>query len=165
VNGDGSGRLGLTSVGGASTGFNIWLISDNEAVILQRTTIPANQGAVSIGHLFRQQPGTFTGAQFQGNYAFSVQVMNSGSAQAASGQITADGIGSLTGTEDLAIPPQPDLALTGSWSFATNGRGAGSVTVALSPSPLVFYPISPAEIIFMTGGAVGLAEKQCSDCH
>src|ERR1041385_7727290 len=165
VNGDGSGRLGLTGVGAASTGFNIWMISDNEAVLLQRNTIPANHGAVSTGLLFRQPSSTFTGSQFQGNYAFAVQVMNSGSAQAASGQVTADGVSSLTGTEDLAIPPQPDLPLTGTWSFAVNGRGAGSVTVGGTASQLVFYPISPAEIIFMTGGAVGLAEKQCSDCH
>jgi len=165
VNADGLGRFGLTSVGGASTGFDFWMISDNEAVILQRTTIPANQGAVSTGLLFRQQSSTFTSAQFQGNYAFAVQQMNSGTAQAASGQITADGIGAFTGTEDLAIPPSPDLPLTGTWSVATNGRGAGSVTVGTTTSPLVFYPISPAEIIFMTGGSVGLAEKQCSDCH
>ena len=165
VNPDGSGRFGLTSIGAASTGFNLWMISDNQAVILQRPTIPANSGTVSTGLLFRQQPGTFTAAQFQGNYAFAVQQMNSGSAQAASGQVTADGIGALTGTEDLAIPPSPDLPLTGTWSFAANGRGAGSVTVGITTSPLVFYPISPVEIIFMTGGAVGLAEKQCSDCH
>ncbi|MCU1220128.1 MAG: hypothetical protein JWN42_1325, partial [Candidatus Angelobacter sp.] len=165
VNSDGSGRLGFTSSGAASTGFDFWMISDNQAVMLQLGTIPANQGTVSTGLLFRQQPGTFTTAQFQGNYAFAVEQVNQGSAQAASGQITADGIGALTGTEDLAIPPSPDLSLTGTWSIGTNGRGAGSVTIGLSSSPLVFYPISPVEIIFMTGGAVGLLEKQCSDCH
>lgn len=165
INADGLGRFGLTTVGAASTGFDLWMISDNEAVILQRTTIPANTGAVSTGLLFRQQPGTFTNVQFQGNYAFAVQQMNLSFAQAASGQFTADGIGSLTGTEDLAIPPSPDLPLTGTWSVATSGRGAGSVTVGTTTNPLAFYPINPAEIIFITGGSVGLVEKQCSDCH
>jgi hypothetical protein len=165
VNADGLGGFTLTTTGPASTGFDFWMISDNQAVILQRNTIPAAHGVVSTGLLFRRQPGTFTNAQFQGNYAFALQQMNVSTAQAASGQITADGIGALTGTEDLAIPPSPDLSLTGTWSIATNGRGAGSLAVELSPSPLVFYPISPAEIIFMVQGAVGLAEKQCSDCH
>ena len=165
VGADGLGGFTLTTTGPASTGFDFWMISDNQAVILQRNTIPAARGVVSTGLLFRRQPGTFTNAQFQGNYAFALQQMNVSTAQAASGQITADGIGALTGTEDLAIPPSPDLSLTGTWSIATNGRGAGSLAVELSPSPLVFYPISPAEIIFMVQGAVGLAEKQCSDCH
>ncbi len=169
VNSDGSGRLSLGLNGPASSGFEFWMISDNMAVMLQLGTIPANQGTVSTGFLFRQQAGTFTSAQFQGNYAFAVAQVDQNGAQAASGQIASDGIGSLSGTEDLASPPSPDLPVTGTWSVATNRRGAGSVTVgtgaSATTSPLVFYPISPVEIIFMTGGAVGLVEKQCSDCH
>lgn len=169
VNGDGAGRLNFGLTGPASSGFEFWMISADQAVMLQRGTIPASQSTVSTGLLFRQQAGAFTAAQFQGNYGFSVAQVNQFGAQAVSGQITADGIGALTGTEDISIPPSADQPVTGTWSIGTNGRGSGSVIVGTggfaTTSTLVFYPISPAEIIFMTGGAVGLAEKQCSDCH
>jgi hypothetical protein len=164
INGDGSGQISVLNPGAA---FKFWMFSPTQAVVLVLGTIPASQSAVGTGFIFAQQGGPFTGAQFQGNYAFGA-ALDAG--QAAVGQITADGNGSFAGNEDLTIPSllAADVGLAATWILDANGRGSGTITTSgslVSTNSLVFYPISPVEIIFSSNGAMGLAEKQCSDCH
>jgi hypothetical protein len=158
----GSGQISVLNPGSA---FDFWFFSSTEAVVLTKPTIPANQSVVATGLIAAEQGGPFTAAQFSGNYAFDA-ALDTG--QAGAGQIFADGAGAFTGNEDLADTLLfPDLALTATWSFAA-GRGAGTVNTTgalVSSSPIVFYPVSANEVIFSSNGAMGLAEKQCSDCH
>ena len=114
-----------------------------------------------------QQGGPFSPAQFKGNYAFGIARATGG--VAAAGQIASDGIGAFVGNEDLFENGlNPDVPFTGPWTFGTNGRGTGTLFTTgsfTSTNGLIFYPITPSEIIFASDGSIGLAEKQCSDCH
>jgi hypothetical protein len=163
INADGSGQISVLNPGPA---FDFWMFSPTQAVLLTRATIPGSQSAVATGFIFAEQGGPFTPSQFNGNYAFGV-ALDSG--QAATGQITSDGIGTFTGNEDLSTPGVlPDEGLSATWTFAANGKGSGSVTTSgslVSTTPILFYPINANEIVFSNNAAMGLAEKQCSDCH
>jgi hypothetical protein len=163
INADGSGLVSILNPGPA---FSFWMFSPTQAVMLIRGTIPANQSQVGIGLMTAAQALPLSASEFQGSYNFGAALATG---QAAIGQITADGVGVFSGIEDVTDPTTfADVPVTATWTLGTNGRAAGSALTSgsfVSNSSLVLYPISATEIIFANGGAVGLAEKQCSDCH
>jgi hypothetical protein len=163
LNADGSGQIPLLNPGPS---FDYWMFSTTQAVILSRPTIPASQSTVAIGLISAEQGGPFTASQFTGSYAYSVAAYIG---QAATGQVTSDGISTFTGNEDLTEGGTllPDQAVAATWALS-NGVGLGQVTIGnppQNPLPFSFYPINPNEIIICTSNLVGLAEKQCAACH
>lgn len=165
LNADGSGQISVLNPG---SGFNYWMISPTQAVLLVQGTIPTNQSAVGTGFIFAEQGGPLAAAQFKGNYAFGLSL---DVGLGATGQIKSDGVSTFTGNEDVTRPAaavlSADLSLSANWTLELNGRGSAGLTAGGgNPVGLVFHPISANEIIFATSdGAIGLAEKQCSDCH
>ena len=110
-----------------------------------------------------------------GGYAFATAGANAAgtASQAAAGQLTIAGFGSLSGNEDLNNNGtlQSAQPLTGNLTIATNGRAAGSISLTNIP-PLVnydFYFVSPDKFILLSADAntvvSGTAERQCSDCQ
>jgi hypothetical protein len=163
INGDGSGQISILNPGPA---FDFWMFSATQAVVLTRPTIPANQSAIALGLIAAEQGGPFTAAQFKGNYAYRVAAYFG---LGATGQFTADGFQTFTGNEDINGGGSflPDQALAATW-ILNNGQGLGQVTIGnplQTPTPFRFYPINPNEFIICTDNLMGLAEKQCSDCH
>jgi hypothetical protein len=163
-NADGTGTISVFN-----QNFHYWKFSPTQAVVLMDGTIPANQSAVGTGLIVAQQGAPFTATQFNGNYDFGTSLV---SGQAALGQFSSDGVGAFTGTEDVSNPSAAVLAsgvsISAQWSMALTGRGSGTLTTNLGTSTgFVFYPVTPNQVIFATtsDGAVGIAEKQCSDCH
>jgi hypothetical protein len=161
---NGRGTISATTTKGTST-FVFWLTSPGNAQLIESDTVGAASGIV-----LAQQNGGFNNSSMQGNFAFVLGGASSSQPFAGLGQVAANGAGGFTGNEDVNAggSTAPNVAINGTYSIGQNGHGAGTVTGAkttpvrvllISQSSGVFISADPAEPL------IGLAEKQCSDCH
>ena len=151
---NGHGTLTLSSMDFGTMTYSLYLQSGSEGVLLR-----TDSGAISSGSLSAQTQSTFSTADVKGPFAFTaggVSVSSKGPLDKI-GQFTADGSGNATGTEDInghdpasgAGSLSSNLALTATYSTASNGRGTLNITAGSSTRVLNFYLISPQQMFLI----------------
>ncbi|HEV2962143.1 MAG TPA: hypothetical protein VG649_09990 [Candidatus Angelobacter sp.] len=136
-NANGRGTVTLaTSVG--TLNFVAYVVNANQLKLMEFDTTP-----VLAGDAFRQQ-GPFSNTTLSGPAAFTVGGSNSVARPfVAGGVISADGAGNITsGVEDInnngAV--SQNLAVTGTYTIAANGRGTLTLNSSAGMSQFAIYP-------------------------
>lgn len=124
VSANGRGTATLTFPSGNSN-FAFYMVSSERVLFVQ-----VDSFAVTIGALDAQQGGPFSTASVSGNFGFLVTGETSNGATSISGQLAADGGGSLTATEDIneAGTLSAGVPLDGTYAISSNGRGTLTIT-------------------------------------
>ena len=129
-----NGRInGSFSGSGVSLPFSMYLISPTQAYYLDQRT-----GATGGGNVYAQGPSVTNDAAWAGSYAteqfgyFIVGgAIRAGNSTSVSGQISADGAGTLAGTLDFNDPANvyPGQVLQGTYSVGTVAPGRTTVAI------------------------------------
>ena len=142
---DGSGTLTFTT---AARTYKLLLFlgpgGANSTAVLQET----DSGIVSDGNFTSQQSATFTAASFSGNYALQTSGVSAAALQVISGQVAADGAGTIpSGKLDIntAGTLLPAQAVTGTYAAPA---ATGRTTIALNSGSLNYaaYIVSPTQV-------------------
>lgn len=143
-NGHGSLTLVSTSVGTAD--YSFYLETSSQAVLLR-----TDSSAVTSGTMTEQAQASFSSASVNGAFGFGADGLFSGGSIDKLGQFTANGSGSASGTEDVngAGALNPSLALSDTYSVASNGRGTLNVTAGGDSRVLNFYLVSPNQMLLI----------------
>jgi hypothetical protein len=158
VDSNGLGRGAINEVKGPGLGV-FYLVSPDRGFIL------SGNDSLEFGTFEPQTGAPFSNASVSGNYAFgTLPLLSSPGTSFASGLLSSDGVGNLTGTLATKAGTQ---AFTGTYSVAANGRTMISITpTSGSPSNLVFYFVLASKAVGtqMTGfgpanAAVNVIEK------
>ena len=126
-----------------------------------------NIGSIGAGLAYAQAAAPFS---FDGSYGLDFTQSTSGLENDGTGQITVNGSAStLSGVVDtnLSFSPQPDTALTGSYStIAPTGRATGTLTNTFFPTPgtapstlaVAFYLIDSSHGFFIETDSLSSGE-------
>lgn len=150
---NGDGRVGFSGLGASAAQTKMaaaYLTGPGQGFLL------GSDAAVTTGLLEPQSGGPgFADSSVVGSYALSAPMVAETQVKNVLGQVTADGMGDLTGVVDEIDPPAttaPNLAqaLTASFaSLASNGRGTLTTTAPVPdgfPASGIFYIVSPGSI-------------------
>lgn len=159
VDTNGLGRGVINEVKGP--GLNVfYLVSSDRGFIL------SGNDSLEFGIFEPQTGGPFSNASLSGNYAWgTLPLLSSSGTSFVSGVLSADGVGSLSGTLTTKAGAQ---TFAGTYSVTTNGRTTLSITpTSGSPSNLVFYFVSASKAVSVettnfgaANAAVNVVEKQ-----
>ncbi len=125
-----------------------WQVTPQKSVVLVTGSTATNYNIVETG-VMRSQTLGLTNASIKGNYAEDLSgyynYSPAGNVE-SSGNFLAAGDGTLSGTVDSQTPTaiNTDVAQTGSYSVAADGRGLGAV----GPVPVHFYTVD-ADTIYL----------------
>jgi len=161
---NGRGTISATTAKGTLT-FVFWLTSQGNAQLIESDTFGAASGTV-----LPQQSGSFSDSSMQGNFAFALGGASGSQPFAGLGQVASNGVGGFTGNEDINAGGStvPNVAFTGTYSIGQNGHGTGTVN-SVRTTPVRVLLINQSSAVFISADPgeplIGLAEKQCSDCH
>lgn len=125
-----------------------WQVSTSQSIVLTTVSSVANFSVLETGTLSAQTINLTT-ASVSGNYAEDLSGVFVGSGNVEStGNFLADGAGNLSGTIDSQTPVADniDIAQTGLYSVATNGRAAGSI----GGVPVVLYTANPHTVYMIS---------------
>jgi len=156
--GEGGGNGTYTVASNGRTAIRIgpayaaaYLVSSNQAFFI----VP--DACASFGFGEPQASGTLTNSAIAGKYAGSTAIPTNVKDVIFSGEFTADGMGNISGTEDIGAPSGPSLAVAGNYTYSisspyaspyiswwyVNGNRAGIVYV-ISPSKFVVMLWDPS---------------------
>ncbi|MFZ0796086.1 MAG: hypothetical protein WAM65_20140, partial [Candidatus Korobacteraceae bacterium] len=151
-----NGRVsGSFTVSPLTLPFAMYMISPNQAYYLdERTT------AVGGGTVYAQSSAVTTNAAWAGSYAtrqfgyfIVVGGILPGNSTSVSGQISADGNGTLAGTLDINDPSGvfPGLTLQGSYSVGSVAPGRTTVAITTSEGTrnYIAYVVSPTQVLLL----------------
>jgi hypothetical protein len=135
--------------------FAMCMVSPGQAYYLDERT-----SVVGGGNVFAQSSAVTTNAAWAGSYAtrqfgyFVVTVgILPGNSTSVSGQISADGNGTLAGTLDINDPSGvfPGLTLQGTYSVgnAAPGRTSVSITTTEGTRNYIAYIVGPAQVLLL----------------
>lgn len=107
--------------------------------------------SVSTGTAFQQTGVPFAITSISGNFGLNYSGVNGSGEVDAIGQFNANGSGGLSGALDLNSSGVPvgNLALTGNYTVAANGRGTGTLNTAASPVNIIFYMANNSRVVFI----------------
>jgi hypothetical protein len=178
VDSTGTGRVVTSNVFYGSSGpgpawiFYLTGASDAPALILQvnGTTHNSSNYIETVGTAYTQAAGPPGVSSFSGPYGMGFSYFPaSGGEDDGTGQVTADGVGSLTpGTEDANVcvigvqlctsfNPMPGLTLSGTFgNSGVSGRFAGTLNdnTVFNFDPIAFYIADSTRILFIDTGSV-----------
>ncbi len=183
VDSSGTGRVTTNAMFYGSNGEGpAWILyltgnSKVPALILQVNASPFIE---TVGAVYTQAAGPFTASSFRGAYGLNFTAfLPSGGEDDGTGQITADGVGTLSpGTVDFNVcnfsnslcpsfSPTPGVSLNGTFSANADGRFIGTLTdgdgTIFDVDPIVFYIIDSTRVLFIDAGAqpaLGVFEQQ-----
>ena len=140
----GRGTLTLTNNTGTSN-FVIYPSSGGVLVLEVDTVI------VSSGSALAQTGNSFSNGSVQGMYGLNFSGAILGAEIDAVAQFKADGNGNLTGTLDFNNGGALflGLALNGTYSVSSNGRGAAMLQSSAGTLNLNFYVVNPSRVLFI----------------
>lgn len=143
---NGHGILSLASVILGTMKYSLYLQSASQALLLR-----TDSGAVSSGSLSAQAQSSFSLADINGPFGFTVGGVSSTGPLDKIGQFTADGLGKASGTEDINDTGtlNGNLALTATYSLASTGRGSLNVTAGGGTRVLNLYLVSPNQMFLI----------------
>ena len=145
------------------------MLSSDTGRVISKDFLPVS------GILLKQDPSAFSNAALNGSYSFRYNGYLSQSSMAninpspiaVAGMFTADGQGHFpTGAEDVNYyhALSSNLAVSGSYSVGSNGRGTATLTSPLGTSNFSFYVVSAGKILLISTDAFstlsGEAEQQ-----
>ncbi len=143
VGADGRGSASFTSSLGISN-FRLVLITPNDADLIAFGSSESGGGAIR-----KQDPSAFSNMGLTGDYVFGFNGFDDfGDPSTVAGRFTADGNGSIpSGVEDInnGGVVSINVAFTGSYSVASNGRGTVTLTDPIGPLQFAIYVISSSE--------------------
>jgi len=151
-----NGRVtGSFTVSPLTLPFAIYMISPSQAYYLDERT-----SVVGGGNVYAQSSAVTTNAAWAGSYAtkqfgyFIVTVgILPGNSTSVSGQISADGNGTLAGTLDINDPTNlfPGLTLQGTYSVgnAAPGRTTVSITTTEGTRNYIAYIVDPTRVLLL----------------
>jgi hypothetical protein len=158
---NGRGTASVISTTGTST-YAFYFVSPSLVVFVGTDASAAVAGLANL-----QSGAPFSNSSLSGSFAFASFGVASGGGFESIGRVAANGSGSLTGgVEDIAQGGTvvSDVAFSGSYSFASNGRGTVQLTGSGGTANLIFYifnsslidylEIDPSEVV------TGFAAKQ-----
>jgi len=166
---------GTYSVDPAGTGrvmvnlSGISAVPSTYAVYLTGTSDPSpaielDATGVTSGLAYSQDPGPFSGLNFQGPYALNFTLVQpDGTAQDdTNGQALADGVGNFAATWDFSGNNQrrPNVPATGVFMPQPTGRFTGSMAASLvlpDPRRFSYYVVSNSQVVFIETDALGVA--------
>ena len=183
VDSSGTGRVTTSAMFYGSNGEGpAWILyltgnSKVPALILQVNASPFIE---TVGAVYSQAAGPFTASSFRGAYGLNFTAfLPSGGEDDGTGQITADGVGTLSpGTVDFNVcnfsnslcpsfTPTPGVSLSGTFSANADGRFIGTLTdgdgAIFDVDPIAFYIIDSTRVLFIDAGAqpaLGVFEEQ-----
>jgi hypothetical protein len=145
----------------------MYMISPSRAYYLDERTI-----AIGGGNVYAQSSAVTTNAAWAGSYAtrqfgyFIVAVgILPGNSTSVSGQISADGNGTLAGTLDINDPSGvfPGLTLQGTYSVGSvaPGRTTVSITTSEGTRNYIAYVVSPTQVLLLDVGQQPHRRRQC----
>jgi hypothetical protein len=136
-NGLGGGSINEVKGPGLSV---FYLVSPDRGFIL------SGNDSLEFGTFEPQTGGPFTNASLSGSYALgTIPLLSSPRTSLASGVLSADGVGNLSGTLTTKTGTETFM---GNYSVAANGRTMLSITpTSGSPSNLVFYLVSASKAV------------------
>lgn len=159
----GRGRLTLTTSAAGTKAFAFVMVSNDRAKLI---TFDSASGS---GEIEKRTFTTLDNSSLNGSYVFLLEGGVEGGWRVAVGRFTADGAGSISaGVEDLNTNGVAwrNVSFSGSYSVAASGRGTATLSLAVAPRQLSFYPVSATKVKFLaldvSGGIVGDAELQDS---
>jgi hypothetical protein len=106
---------------------------------------------VATGTAFNQQISTPTIASVNGTFGFSLAGANTAGAVDAIAVLTADGKGNFTGNldENSAGTLGSTIALSGTYTLASTGRGTAVLTGSTGSINIIFYAADSLDFIFI----------------
>jgi Big-like domain-containing protein len=139
VDSNGLGR-GVISEGMGPGLSNFYIVSPGRGFII------SGNDSLELGAFEPQTGGPFSNASVSGNYALgTLPLLSSPGTSFASGVLSADGVGNLSGALATKAGTQ---AFAGTYSVAANGRTMIAITpTSGSPSTLVFYFVSASKAV------------------
>ena len=156
VDTSGTGRVTSSTFygsSGAGPTLNFYLTgaADVPALTLQMDASPFIETA---GNVYSQASGPFTASSFQGPYSSEFTAFPAaGGEDDGSGEISSDGVSSLSGTVDVNynFSPVSGQALSGSYAVNSDGRFTGNLTAGtvFSSDAEAFYIISSTQGLFV----------------
>jgi hypothetical protein len=150
----GRGTGSITDSNGTTSTFNYYVIDANHLRFFTTTS-----GVYGVGRAELQSGGPFSNSSLSGNYVFAARgdtLMFFNGLQIA-GRYTADGNGSLTsGVFDSVrdYTPSANVAFTGSYSVASNGRA----TLTINSTPQIYWLVSPSRAFYLANDPATVAE-------
>jgi len=144
----GNGRGTATTINnGKTTHYAFYIVNSNEVLFIGLDFTPA-----FLGFADRRSASTFSNGSLGGAYVFSEGGVTTSGVFAAVGRFNADGAGNISlGVEDEnnAGGVAENLAFSGSYSIASNGRGTATLNSTFGATHFVFYIVSPTVTFFM----------------
>jgi hypothetical protein len=152
-----NGRItGTFNVNGASLPFTIYLVSPTAGYYLD-----LRSNVVGGGSLYGQSSGVTTNAAWAGSYAIKQfgyyivgGIISPGNSNSISGQISADGNGTLAGTLDINGPTTvvQGQTLQGTYNVGNVAPGRTTLTIttqAIGTQSYVGYIVSPTRVLLL----------------
>lgn len=141
---NGRGSVTLATSTGTLT-FVTYVVNANQLKLMELDRAP-----VLAGDSFRQQ-GPFSNATLSGSSAFTIGGSNNAAAPfVAGGVMSADGAGNITGgVEDINNngAMAQNLALTGTYAIAANGRGTLTLNSSAGAQQFAIYPSNGGQML------------------
>lgn len=158
---NGRGTVTLTA-GGVDTNLAFYMVSSSVAFAVELSTTSATSAVVNA-----QQGMPFSASSVAGDFGYDLSgwVVNDRALDSL-GQLTLSSTGSITGTSNINQNGTltPALAVSGSYSVASNGRATASITGGGVTSQFRFYIVSSSKVFIVEMETdevlIGVAEKQ-----
>jgi large repetitive protein len=149
----GSNGLGTISFSGTGRTFALSFVASGTPATIQSANMIEfdNTGDQASGQLLMQTTSDFATSAIAGNYAFGFLGTDSThtSRYALGGQFVANGSGTLTSgaldSDSAASGITSDVALTGTYSVASTGRGTMSLSTTSGATNYSFYVVTSTE--------------------
>lgn len=161
--GTGRGTVTLTtstgSPGDAGT-FAFYLTGGGSPAML----VELDSNSQTTGAAFPQASGPFSASSFSGPFGMNFTENALVNEEDATGQVSADGIGSFTGLTDanevFLVPPSPtNIPLSGTFTANSNGRFTGTMNgggLFGGTISVAFYVVDNTQILFIETDSAGV---------
>lgn len=149
---DAHGTLQFVSAQLGTFDYSFYLLSNTQAILLRTDLV-----AVTSGNMTAQTQSTFSNSDFNGAFGFNLDGDTVATASAIAvpidklGQLSADGKGAATGNETInsGAVLTANLALAGTDTVQSNGRGTLKITANGATRVANFYLASPVTLFLI----------------
>jgi hypothetical protein len=127
--------------------FVVYPTASNGVLMMETDATPFTSGTAYM------QSGSFSSESLNGIYGYNGTGASNGDEIDSIAQWTANGSGGLSGTLDINSPTDAvlsyNLALTGSYSIAANGRGTALLSSPIVQQGLIIYAVNSSQVLFI----------------
>lgn len=146
IDANGQGYASLVRTG-ATDHLRLYMISPRSAFF-----VSLDRFLTAGGRMRPQSDLPFSTSSISGTFGFGLRGNQPGSSTVYSGQLTLNGkAGTISGTADInqAGTPTEGIAVTGTYSISSNGRGLASLVLGTSPSTMGIYVVDPQTLVLI----------------